>query len=245
MSAVLASVRTLAEARVVAACGVPWIDLKEPAEGALGAVSPAIIAAVVGEFGANHVISATIGDCWERPWEIARRVATVAASGAHYAKVGLHAQALSAELFAALGDAVGQGIAVIAVCFAESPPVRQDLEQLAALGLRGVMLDTAEKGGPGLIHRLSAEQLAAFVATAGSLGVLCGLAGKLALDDVDVLLPLGADYLGFRSALCVAGDRIAALDEAAVRRTVAKCRATVPRDMAHHPSLDEHPGEHP
>ena len=38
MTRLLASVRDMAEARLVADCGVPWIDLKEPAAGALGAV---------------------------------------------------------------------------------------------------------------------------------------------------------------------------------------------------------------
>ena len=43
MTACLASVRSLEEANLVAAAGVPWIDLKDPASGALGAVSPAVM----------------------------------------------------------------------------------------------------------------------------------------------------------------------------------------------------------
>lgn len=222
MSAVLASVRSLAEARIVAACGVPWIDLKEPADGALGAVAVSLIAEVVREFGASHVISATIGDCWEAPSLIAPRVAAVATTGAAYAKVGLHAPALAGGLECALGAAVGQGIGVIAVCFAESPPRAADIERLAALGLAGVMLDTAAKQGPGLTGLLDAGQLAAFVASARSHGLLCGLAGKLRLAEIEGLLPLGADYLGFRSALCAAGNRVAAVTEPAVRELMAR-----------------------
>jgi len=48
--------------------------------------------------------------------------------------------------------------------------------------------------------------------------LLCGLAGRLAAADVPVLKTLGADYLGFRSALCADAERVATLNASSVQR---------------------------
>ena len=216
MSSVLASVRSLAEAGIVAACGVPWIDLKEPAAGALGAVPPDVIADVVAAYGTSHTVSATIGDCWHEPATIPARVAAIARTGAHYAKVGLYAQDIPGTLREALRAATRQGCGVIAVCFAEAPPRETDVQALAELGLAGIMLDTAHKTGPGLTELISLPAVADFVSAVVGRGLLCGLAGRLTVADVPNLRPLGADYLGFRSALCVRENRVAAVSEAAV-----------------------------
>ena len=78
MTACLASVRSLAEANLVAAAGVPWIDLKDPASGALGAVSPAVMHEVATRWRGHRTLSATVGDCWEQPGDIEGRVRAVA-----------------------------------------------------------------------------------------------------------------------------------------------------------------------
>ena len=228
MSRLLASVRDLTEARLVAACGVPWIDLKEPSAGALGAVPLSVIGAAVAAFGATHTLSATVGDCWDAPQTIPDRVAAIAATGAHYAKVGVFARAMPQALREALAASTGLGCGVIAVCFAEAPPRAADVEALAALGLAGLMLDTAEKSGPGLCGLLPPAELSAFVHAVHAHGLLCGLAGRLAMTDVPRLLPLGADYLGFRSALCADAARIATIEATAVRRLCARFPAATP-----------------
>jgi dihydroneopterin aldolase len=217
MTAVLASVRNLGEARIVAGCGVPWIDLKEPEAGALGAVALPTITEVAATFGSSHTVSATIGNHWLRPAVIPARVRAVTDAGAHYAKVGLYANAMSPLMIEALRDACAGAARVIAVCFAEAPPDAHDIARLAGLGLAGLMLDTADKSGPGLCGLMSVVALAGFVASVKAHGLLCGLAGKLALADVMPLRALGADYLGFRSALCAAQARTAAVENTAVR----------------------------
>jgi dihydroneopterin aldolase len=144
-------------------------------------------------------------------------VQDVTDAGAHYAKVGLYANAVSPEMIEALREACAGGVRVIAVCFAEAPPGADDIARLAESGVAGLMLDTAEKAGPSLGGLMSAVALAAFVASVKAHGLLCGLAGKLALADVMPLRALGADYLGFRSALCAAQARTAAVEQTAVR----------------------------
>lgn len=217
MTAMLASVRSLAEACLVADCGVDWIDLKEPALGALGAVEPGVIADVARHLGAHFRISATIGDCWDTPAVISARVLATQRAGAEYVKVGAYAAHPSPALLAALKAACASAARVIVVCFAESPPAAAALVALAATGIEGVMLDTANKQGPGLRGLMSASALQAFTDEARRLGLLSGLAGRLALDDIGPLLQHAPDYLGFRGALCGAAERTGTLDAARVR----------------------------
>jgi len=54
--------------------------------------------------------------------------------------------------------------------------------------------------------------------------LLCGLAGSLCETDIDTLLPLGADYLGFRGALCAGGLRTDGIDAAALARVRGRLR---------------------
>ncbi len=217
MTAMLASVRNLAEARIVADCGVDWIDLKDPARGALGEVDSAIIAEVSGTLGSRFQISATIGDCWETPSAIPMRVAASRAAGAAYVKVGAYAHAPAPAMLEALRRACQAAARVIVVCFAEEPPDAADLARLAATGIVGVMLDTAVKSGPSLRELMSADALQAFVCRSRELGLLTGLAGRLSLDDIAPLRRYAPDYLGFRGAMCNDSERTGSIDVAKVR----------------------------
>lgn len=217
MTALLASVRDVAEAAVAVSAGCDWLDLKEPRAGALGAVSEDVIRAVVARFAGQLPISATIGDCWDTPGLIGPRVSALARTGVDYVKIGMYARRRSVALNGALADAVAIMPKAIAVCFAEAPPTAGDLARLAKLGFKGVMLDTAEKTQGSLTERMSSTAIAAFVTAALKLGLMTGLAGSLRASDVSDLLVHESDYLGFRGALCAGGRREGTLDRAAIR----------------------------
>jgi uncharacterized protein (UPF0264 family) len=220
MTALLASVRNLEEAHAAVAGGCDWLDLKEPSAGALGAVPLAVAEAVAARHAGQLPVSATIGDCWDTPAVIPGRVAALTAAGVPWVKVGVFASRLADhftnDLANALRSAVGQARGLIAVCFVEDPPSEHAVALLASWGLKGVMLDTAQKTGGGLRQRLSHAQIAAFVTAARRHGLLVGLAGSLSVDDVAPLAALAPDYLGFRGALCEEG-RVSALGETRVR----------------------------
>jgi len=228
MTAMLASVRNLVEAQLVADCGVDWIDLKDPSRGALGEVDAATIAEVSRALGARFRISATIGDCWETPSAIPARVAASRAAGAAYVKVGAYARAPAPAILEALRQACQAPAQVIVVCFAEDPPALDDLARLAATGIVGVMLDTAVKAGPSLRELMPAEALQAFVTRARELGLLTGLAGRLGPEDVAPLRRHAPDYLGFRGALCASALRTGSIDVAKVRALRASIRPFEP-----------------
>ena len=236
MPALLASVRSLAEARLAVAEGCDWLDLKEPAEGALGEPSADIVSAVVSAYAAQLPVSATTGDCWHTPAEIPRRVAAHATRGVPWVKFGLFARLLDGPFCAELAAAGACGPRLIAVNFAEDPLDESGIARLANLGLAGVMLDTADKAAGSLTRHLSLAQLGAFVSAARRHGLLVGLAGSLRASDISSLAALAPDYLGFRGALC-GGQRTGALDPLAMRdiraRLTASSLSLVPAGAAH------------
>ena len=112
MMKLLISVRSVGEARLVAAGGADFIDLKEPRDGALGGLPVDTIAAIARALRADASplpISATIGDLGMGEIErIAAAVRAVAACGVDYVKVGIEAAPGAAEVLAMLArcDAV-------------------------------------------------------------------------------------------------------------------------------------------
>jgi (5-formylfuran-3-yl)methyl phosphate synthase len=227
MTGLLASVRSAAEAALAVAGGADIIDAKEPAAGALGRVESDVLRAILREVAGRRPVSATIGDLDLSPSVVSAAVEATAADGADIVKIGVFPGAL-AETWAALRPLAHRGLRLVAVMFADRAPNLVELpKRCAEAGFFGVMLDTADKAAGPLTAHLDREALAGFVARARSLGLASGLAGSLRLGDIPSLVPLGADYLGFRSALTIAG-RSSGLDAAALRAVRAALDQAAP-----------------
>ncbi|WP_448187973.1 (5-formylfuran-3-yl)methyl phosphate synthase [Azospirillum sp. sgz301742] len=219
MTRLLASVATLEELALAAEGGADFLDLKDPASGALGAWALERIAtavAVTRSWPVLPPLSATIGDRPMQPAAVAARVAETRACGVDYVKIGLLPEGDPAGCLAALAPEARQGTRLVAVLFADLWPDARLLSDIARAGFAGAMLDTAGKSGGGLLRHKTIYEVARFVDEARALGLLTGLAGSLTLADVPLLLRLAPDYLGFRTALCVGGERGGALDPAAL-----------------------------
>lgn len=219
MTLMLASVSKLSEARLVAASGVDFIDLKNPAQGALGALAPAavqqIVTAIKGEAhdaSPTPAFSATIGDLPLDASTVIPAVRSMAACGVDYVKIGFFPGGNPETVLAGLKPIAHAGTALIAVLFADHPLDLSLIPKLQAAGFRGVMLDTADKKRGSLTAHQSLETLTRFIETAHQAKLLTGLAGSLRIDDIPLLLPLKPDYLGFRGALCANATRTDELD---------------------------------
>ncbi|WP_280151526.1 (5-formylfuran-3-yl)methyl phosphate synthase [Piscinibacter sp. XHJ-5] len=218
MTRLLVSVRDADEALAAAGAGADFIDLKDPAAGALGGLAPARIAKIVPVLRARCPeipISATVGDLDAHEREtILRRVADVAACGVDYVKVGVSPCAAAAPLLSALARC---GAPVVPVLLADlgvdAALVEAALRQRAFPAL---MLDTSDKRGGSLLQRVPVEVLARFVALVQGWNCLAGLAGALRADDAAALRKLAPDFAGFRSAVCE-GGRAGPLDPQRVR----------------------------
>jgi (5-formylfuran-3-yl)methyl phosphate synthase len=229
----LVSVVDAGEARVAAAAGADIVDVKNPAEGSLGAPSPSVIAGVRAALPAELPVSAAIGDMPNLPGTAALAALGAARSGATYVKVGLWGVSTeddAVDLLRAVRDAV-PGTVLVAAAYADARRVAQAplspelLPRVArAAGAEVCLLDTAVKDGRGLLEWLSPDALAPLVAEAHDGGLEVGLAGALSAEDLPVVRETGADIAGVRSAACGDGRRSAPLDAARVRSLVAATR---------------------
>jgi uncharacterized protein (UPF0264 family) len=222
MTALLASVTDLQEAKLALEGGADIIDLKDPARGALGAVSNGMQQTVTRFVAGRRAVSATVGDLPMSAQVIADAIQTTGANGVNFVKVGLFGPRTHPDVLNTLAAASQTGVRIIAVLFIDQYPPLQLLGHLRAAGCYGVMLDTADKTSGGLFHHLDRATLAAFVRRAKKLGLLTGLAGSLQVTDIAVLSSLNPDYLGFRTALCEDGMRTARLSAKAMARVRAQ-----------------------
>jgi uncharacterized protein (UPF0264 family) len=234
----LVSVVDPGEAREAAAAGADIVDVKNPAEGSLGAPSPSVIAGVRAAVPAELPVSAAIGDMPNLPGTAALAALGAARSGATFVKVGLWGVSTEAEavdLLGAVGDAVADvpRAVVVAAAYADArrvahaPLAPELLPRVAcAAGVGVCLLDTAVKDGRGLLDWLPADALASLVDEAHAAGLQVALAGALRAEDLPVVAATGADIAGVRSAACGDDRRSGPLEAARVRALRAACAAT-------------------
>ena len=230
----LVSVVDVDEARLAAEAGADIVDVKNPAEGSLGAPSPAVIAAIRAAVPEALPVSAAIGDMPNLPGTAALAALGAAHSGAAFVKVGLWGTSTEAEAVALLRTVreAAPDAVVVAGAYADarrvaSAPLAPELLPRAA-GAAGVdvcLLDTAVKDGRGLLDWLAPDALTALADEAHELGLAIALAGALRADDLPVVGATGADIAGVRSAACAGGRRTGALDPSRVRALRAACAA--------------------
>ena len=95
--------------------------------------------------------------------------------------------------------------------------------------LRGVMMDTAGKSAGSLLLHRKISELTSFIQTAKRLNLLTGLAGSLREKDIQTLLPINPDYIGFRTALCKDLIRTAPVSSTAVENIRKQIPVTTAR----------------
>lgn len=213
----LVSVVSEVEIRAAIRGGADIIDVKNPSEGSLGASFPGVIGRIRELTPTAIPVSAAVGDMPHLPGTAALAALGAAMCGVQYVKVGLFGSRRPQDAVFLLSEvsravhAYDPDIMVIATAFADAhkvgalpPDALPDAS--AEAGADGCMLDTAVKGEGTLLTNLAEGQLRSFVAQCRRLGLLCALAGSLGEADIPQICELGADIVGFRSAVC-RGDR--------------------------------------
>jgi uncharacterized protein (UPF0264 family) len=229
----LVSVADAREARMAVEGGVDIVDVKNPAEGALGAPAPGVIEQVREAVPPGRPVSAAIGDLPSLPGTAALAALGAARSGAAYVKVGLWGTSTIDEAVAVLRaarDAVDGGATVIAAAYADAErvparplPPGAVVEAARRARAGGCLLDTAVKDGRGLFEWLTAEALEALVAEGHAAGLEVALAGALRAEELSAVRATGADIAGVRAAACRDGMRTAPLDAERIERLRAEC----------------------
>lgn len=216
MTGMLASVNSLAEAKLVLAEKVDIIDLKEPALGSLGALDIGLVKKIVASVNGQCPISATIGDLPMQPELVFNAVRAMAGTGVDYIKIGLFPSINQLQVIEKLA-LITKSADLVAVLFADTNPDYRLIEKLRAAGFCGVMLDTLNKSQGSLTRVMTKTEIERFVQHAKTKALICGLAGSLSLDEIPILLPYKSDYLGFRGALCDRQQRVGRINSQAVR----------------------------
>lgn len=229
----LVSVVDADEARLAVDAGVDIVDVKNPAEGALGAPAPGVLKRVREVVPLERPLSAALGDLPGLPGTAALAALGAASSGAEYVKVGLlGAPGVddAAAVLRAARDAVDGSATVVAAAYADAErvageplPPREVVEAARRAGVGGCLLDTAVKDGRGLFEWLTPEALEALVGDAHAAGLVFALAGSLRLEDLSRVRATGADIAGVRGAACRDGLRTAPLDPGRIARLRAEC----------------------
>jgi len=220
----LVSVRDVREAQAAVRGGAEIVDAKDPRRGALGPVTSRTLARIRAAVPCGIPVSAALGDAAD-DWPVPRGVA--------YVKVGLrdvqdaeHAQVLASR---AARTAAEAGAELVLVAYADatragSPPPLAIPAIAAAVGARGVLLDTAFKDRGSLFDLLDVARVAQWLAAArGCGGLFTALAGGLSEPSLRTALALGADIVGVRGAACDGGrlGRVSVARVAALSALVA------------------------
>jgi uncharacterized protein (UPF0264 family) len=233
---ILASVTSLDEARIVTDLGFDIVDVKNPAEGSLGAQPPWVIAEIA-EF-ANSVgslVSVALGDMAFQPGTAALAAFGAAQFPIQFIKLGLHGtQSLSEALamLKAVRSAVRIRHATVSLVAAGYGDYRrfgglapEDLVRAAQHDCDVVMLDTAIKDGSTLFDAMRFEEIEAFIGQARQLGLKTALAGSLRGEHLPLIDRLGPDIFGVRGALCAGHQRGGQVDRKAASRFIDEVRA--------------------
>jgi uncharacterized protein (UPF0264 family) len=224
MTLFLASVRDAAEAEMAIRAGADIIDLKDPHQGALGALPLDAIATSVRSVARRAPVSATVGDLPMHAESIRDALLAASATGVDYVKLGLFPGSDAERCLGPL-QTEAPSARLILVVFADALPNFDAIGAAVRAGIPGIMLDTLGKDGRSLLDHLSLDALGSFVTRAKAEGLTAGLAGSLRAEHVPALLALRPDVLGFRGALCQGGARNATFDPVAA----ASIRALIPQ----------------
>ncbi len=225
MTRLLISVRDATEAQLAIGAGADLIDVKEPDAGSLGAAAPEVVADVVRIAAGRRSVSAALGELCDRSTvELRAFFAEPALASLAYAKLGLAGCAAISDWPGRWESALRifpSTVAAVAVAYADweraaSPPPKEVIAVGRRLGCRALLIDTFDKGQPGLLGQWSLVELSRHVRLARGAGMLVVLGGRIGPDDFATLLPLEPDFLAVRGAVCHS-DRKGRLDAALAR----------------------------
>ncbi len=223
MTQLLVSVKSTEEALIALEAGVDIIDLKDPANGALGALDLLISAEIVAmtqQYNQLNAInqgylppiltSATVGEhhphidslmssIWER---VSINVDIVKVAISTFEAMPNWQNQLDLRKFID----VKPDIKMVAVFFADQKMDLMQLKTLKNMGFYGAMLDTSEKH-QNLLEVCTTQTLQMFTQFCQKNALKSGLAGSLKPQHTERLTAIRPSYIGFRGGVCEADRR--------------------------------------
>lgn len=215
----LVSVRDAAEALTALEAGADVIDVKEPANGSLGAADAATIESVVRAVGGRRPVTVALGELTDLVAGAQISRAQQMVSGVSLFKIGLAGcgadrnwQRKLIEVIQEITSSQGikNSLRPVAVAYADwavaaSPEPKVVLQAAIELGCPALLVDTWRKNGNTLFDCWEAGALKKFVEQVRRHSMRIVLAGSLRGDDVARAASLGPDLVAARGAACSAG----------------------------------------
>jgi uncharacterized protein (UPF0264 family) len=217
MTQLLISVTDIDEAQLALMHGADLIDLKDPHQGALGALPITTIQEVV-NFVSTHrthpqqLTSATVGDLPMQADLILVEVLAVASTNVDFVKIGFFESEDYQPCLDALAEVAKNGVKLIAVLFAETTYPKRLVDLIKNAGFYGVMLDTSQKNGATFMHHYTDEQIMSLSRQVKDHAMVFGLAGSLNIQHLEKVAMYTPTYIGFRGGVCVGDQRKLSLD---------------------------------
>ncbi|PIS47774.1 MAG: hypothetical protein COT17_01690 [Elusimicrobia bacterium CG08_land_8_20_14_0_20_51_18] len=213
----LISPSNLKEARALFSGGADIIDVKNPAEGSLGANFPWVIRDII-RANPRARFSVAIGDIFYKPGSFSLAAYAAASLGADYVKAGFFGfsdKKLAGETARRLRKAVKmvrKKTSFVLAGYADwkrfgGLPWRDILHAASFAGADVVMLDTYVKDGKSLFDAMPLSEIRAFLQKAGGLGLKTALAGSLRPAHMPAIKSLSPDIIGIRGGVCRGFDR--------------------------------------
>ncbi len=209
----------LKEAQEAIAGGADIIDIKNPAEGGLGANFPWVIRQIKQITPKNLEVSCTLGEVGNFPGSVSLAAYGAASLGTDYIKVGLFGIKTPQEAVFLLQNVnraskeCNSKIKVAVAGYADAekigaidPLLIPEIAHKSRVDV--AMVDTSAKDGKNLFDHLTVEQLKKFVELSHGLGLQAALAGSLRKQDLAKVYDLGADIAGLRGAACTNSNRV-------------------------------------
>ena len=219
---ILTSIKSLNEINIVLKKGVDIIDFKDPSSGALGALPIKKINYFLKHLPSNQLTSATIGDICDIE-KIKKKVNELSITDVDFIKIGFFFDIKKIKMLKNLKNFVKEK-KIIAVLFADNKPNIKILREIKKAKFDGVLIDTKNKKNGNLINYLNIKKIENFIKISKKENLTIGLAGSLNISDIDSLIKLNPDYLGFRGALCMQKKRKNSINKNLFNKVVNKFR---------------------
>ena len=190
MTQLLISVKNIKETLIALDAGVDIIDLKDPNNGALGALdidtSANILQAISGTaiVSATTIVSATVGEHHATLSDLIFDIRTRVAIGADIIKIAVSKLFYEADFLIKMTKLTNEGVKIVAVFFADESCDLNLLIKSQQMGFFGAMLDTKSKQ-QNLLQSLTKSELQTFTQKCNQLQLKYGFAGSLKSQDIE------------------------------------------------------------
>jgi dihydroneopterin aldolase len=212
MMQLLVSVKNPAEALLALDAGVDVIDLKDPSNGALGALDLQTTELILQALDGGALVSATVGDSHATIAALTSDIKARAALGVNIIKIAVNDLFAQADFCGSMRLLSGNGIKLVAVFNAESEVDFTLLPKLQQAGFYGAMLDTQIKQRSLLENQTNAE-MQKFVNVCKKCNLVSGLAGSLKPQHIEEICKINPKFIGFRGGVCESFVRESSLSQ--------------------------------